>query len=109
MLLVGVYTFYWVRKYDFMLGSTWILQQKNRRLFGTENDFPEVSSYLIVVVGPVLKIKTGFWCFDIEQNPEFEKFAQIWSKFNLSGHELYCEEEIFARYFEVYKLHLSWI
>ena len=32
----------------------------------------------MVVVGPVLKIKTGFRGFETEQNPGFRKCAEIW-------------------------------
>ena len=31
----------------------------------------------IVVVGPVLKIKTGFRSFETERNPGFRKFTEI--------------------------------
>ena len=31
----------------------------------------------VLVVGPVLKIKTGFRGFETEQNPGFQKFTEL--------------------------------
>ena len=57
----------------------------------------KISSKLLVV-GPVLKIKTVFWGFETKRNTGFRKCAEIW----------YCQEEICIREIciELYKLHL---
>ena len=34
--------------------------------------------FCLVVVGPVLKMKTGFRGFETERNPGFRKCAEIW-------------------------------
>ena len=41
-------------------------------------NLPSVFFWYSLVVGPVLKIKTGFRGFETEQSPGFRKCAEIW-------------------------------
>ena len=59
----------------------------------------------MLVVRPVLKIKTGFWGLKPNKIWDFESLQRYGKKIYVSVHELYCQEEnAFVRYFELYKL-----
>ena len=68
--------------------------------------------YFKVVVGPVLKRKTGFQGFETEQIPGFQKFTDMIKSF-MQAYTRYVvnrkwknRKYAFGRYFEVCKLHL---
>ena len=50
-------------------------------------------------------METGFWGLETEQNLGLQMPALIWRKVLTSVHEPRLKQDIFARYFEAYKLH----
>ena len=67
----------------------------------------EIRNMKILVVGPVLKIKTGFQGFETKRNPGFRKFTDICQSFTRAYMSYILNRKYgFARYFEVCKLHL---
>ena len=62
---------------SFQTLSRGLVVSRNVNKYGS-SVFAVSKSYRKLVVGPVLKMKTGFWGFETERNPGFRKCAEIW-------------------------------